>query len=85
MFCTSSSPVLLRPEPVSDSPEGLLMQIDGLHPRVSGSVDGEDGLGVNISSMASVWALRLLKTVVHSVQGHKTDQAGERAVAKTKK
>ena len=61
------------------------MLISGLHPRVSGSVDAESGLGANISSTFSVWALRLLKTAVHSVEGQEKDKAGEREVAKKKK
>lgn len=70
--------MLLKPAGVSDFPEGLLTQIDGLHPTVSGSIDLESGLRINISNMFFVWALRLLKTAVHSIQGHKTDLAGER-------
>ena len=54
------------------------MLISGLHPRVSGSVDAESGLGANISSTFSVWALRLLKTAIHSVEGQEKDKAGER-------
>ena len=61
------------------------MLISGLHPRVSGSVDAESGLGANISSTFSVWALRLLKTAIHSVEGQEKDKAGEREVAKKKK
>lgn len=73
----SASPVLLKREHASDSPEGLLTQTDGPHPRVSGSIDVEEqGLRINISNMFFVWALRLLKIAVHSVQGHKTDQVG---------
>lgn len=70
--------MLLKPKGVSDSPEGLLTQIDGPHPRVSGSIDLELGLRINISNMFFVWALRLLKTAVHSIQGRETDLAGER-------
>lgn len=50
----SIPPELLRPEPVSDSPGGLWALIGRLHPRVSGSGDGESGLGANISSTFSV-------------------------------
>ena len=53
------------------------MLISGLHPRVSGSVDAESGLGANISSTFSVWALRLLKTAIHSVEGQEKDKAGD--------
>ena len=48
-------------------------------------MDAESGLGANISSTFSVWALRLLKTANHSVEGQEKDKAGEREVAKKKK
>lgn len=70
--------MLLKFEGASDSPEGLLTRIDGPHPRVSGSIDLELRLRINISNMFFVWALRLLKTAVHSIQGHETDLARER-------
>lgn len=33
MFCTTSTPVLLKPERASDSPKGLLTQMGGPHPE----------------------------------------------------
>lgn len=50
-------------------------------PRVSGSEDVVWELRINISSIFFVWAFRLLKTAVHSVQGQQTDQVGEREVS----
>lgn len=82
MFCTTSCPVLLKLEHASESLEGLLTQTHGPHPSVSGSVDVGQGLRINISSTFLIWALGLLKTVVHSIQGYKTDQEGEREVSK---
>lgn len=80
MFCTTSTSVLLKAECASGSPKGLWTQMDEPHPRLSGSIDVEEGLRMNISNMILEWALKLLKTALQSVHRHRADVAGKREV-----